>query len=217
MTADRKRSDRKIVVTLVAVVVFMFGFGYALVPLYDTFCVAFGLNGKTGTTDAGTAAEQGVDRSRRVMVQFTSHTASGLPWEFMPGRQSIEVHPGEVMDATYLARNLSSLQMVGRATYSVSPPEAAVHFKKTDCFCFTNQLLDGNESKQMPVRFVIDRSLPEDISTVTLSYTFFNAEKYLSESDREELAAGRSKHGSGADRAFSANDKQTLSDKRNKS
>ena len=189
MVASVNTANRKIIVRLLVLIVAMFGFGYALVPLYDTFCVAFGLNGKTGVTDNRTAAAQGVDESRWVTIQLTSHTASGLPWEFEPNQRSIQVHPGQVMDALYIARNTTQSPMVGRATYSVAPATAAVHFKKTECFCFTNQFLDPGESKEMPVRFVVARDLPADIHTITLSYSFFNAEKYVSEKERSKLTA----------------------------
>ena len=175
---------------LVALTVFMFGFGYALVPLYDTFCIAFGLNGKTGITDNQTAVEQGVDETRWITVQFTSHTASGLQWEFAPSQKSMKVRPGQLTDALYIAQNKASRSMVGRATYSVSPSTAAVHFKKTECFCFTNQVLNPGESKEMPVRFVLARDLPTEIKTITLSYSFFNAENYLSEEDKKDLSLG---------------------------
>lgn len=183
------RSNRGIVAGLIALMVFMFGFGYALVPLYDTFCIAFGLNGKTGVTDDRTAAAQGVDQSRWITIQFTSHTASGLPWDFRPAQRSIKVHPGEVMDALYVATNKTADSLVGRATYSVAPPTAAVHFKKTECFCFTNQVLEGGEMKEMPVRFVVERELPADIRTITLSYSFFNAEKYSDRQDASTVTA----------------------------
>lgn len=188
MKADSSKTNRKIIVRLLALTVFMFGFGYALVPLYDTLCVAFGLNGKTGVTDNRTAAADGIDETRWVTVQFTSHTAAGLPWEFKPIQKSIKVHPGQVMDAAYFAKNLTTRPIFGRATYSVAPSQAAVHFKKTECFCFTNQKLLANEVKDMPVRFVIDVDLPKEIHTVTLSYSFFNAEKYLSEQERIKLS-----------------------------
>ena len=183
------KSNTQIVVRLIAIMVFMFGFGYALVPLYDTFCIAFGLNGKTGTTSEFAAAAQGVDESRWVTVQFTSHTQVGLPWEFKPQQTTIKVRPGQVMDAVYFARNRGSRPIVGRATYSVSPSIAAVHFKKTECFCFQNQFLDVNEGREMPVRFVVGRDLPEDVQTVTLSYSFFNAEKHLSDDEKKKLVS----------------------------
>ena len=188
MTVDRNKKNRTIVIRLLALTVFMFGFGYALVPLYDTLCIAFGLNGKTGVTDNRTAAAKGIDETRWVTVQFTSHTANGLPWEFGPVQKSIKVHPGQVMDVSYFAKNKADRPIVGRATYSVAPSQAAIHFKKTECFCFTNQQLLANEAKDMPLRFVIDVDLPKDIHTVTLSYSFFNAEKYLSEQERLKLS-----------------------------
>ena len=188
MKADSSKANRRIIVRLLALTVFMFGFGYALVPLYDTFCIAFGLNGKTGVTDNRTAAAKGIDETRWVTVQFTSHTANGLPWVFKPAQKSIKVRPGQVLDAVYFAKNKATRPIVGRATYSVAPSQAAVHFKKTECFCFTNQKLLANEAKDMPVRFVIDVDLPKEIHTVTLSYSFFNAEKYLSEQERLKLS-----------------------------
>jgi cytochrome c oxidase assembly protein subunit 11 len=185
----KDRMNKRIVVRLVVLTVFMFGFGYALVPIYDTFCVAFGLNGKTGITDKQTAVAGGVDDSRWITVQFTSHTATGLPWEFKPVTRTVRVHPGAITDAVYFARNNSSYPLFGRATYSVAPAIAATHFKKTECFCFTNQLLKGGERRDMPVRFVVDRDIPEEVRTITLSYSFFNAQKYLSEEDKNKLTA----------------------------
>ena len=182
-------ANRRVVAKLVVLTVAMFGFGYALVPLYDTFCVAFGLNGKTGITDERTAAREQVDPNRWITVQFTSHTETGLPWDFGPVQRSMKVRPGEVMDAAYFAKNTSSHPVFGRATYSVAPSVAAVHFKKTECFCFSNQLLKGGERKDMPVRFVIERDIPEHVKTITLSYSFFNAEKFLSDEDRGKLTA----------------------------
>lgn len=187
MAIPSNKSNTRIILQLVALTVFMFGFGYALVPLYDTFCLAFGLNGKTGVTDNQSAVARGIDNTRWVTVQFTSHTASGLPWEFTPGQHSVKVRPGQLADAVYTAQNRAQRSVVGRATYSVAPAAAAVHFKKTECFCFTNQVLNPGELKEMPVRFVVDKDLPADIHTITLSYSFFNAEKYLSEKDKAQL------------------------------
>jgi cytochrome c oxidase assembly protein subunit 11 len=138
-----------------------------------------------------------VDENRWITVQFTSHTATGLPWEFQPVTRTVKVRPGAVTDAVYVARNKSSYPFFGRATYSVAPAIAAVHFKKTECFCFTNQLLNGGERREMPVRFVVERAIPEDVATITLSYSFFNAEKYLSPEDKAKLTVRAD--GSGAD------------------
>lgn len=196
---NKDRMNKPIIVRLAVLTVFMFGFGYALVPLYDTFCVAFGLNGKTGITDNQTAMAGGVDDSRWITVQFTSHTATGLPWEFKPVTRTVRVHPGAITDAVYFARNKSSFPLFGRATYSVAPAIAATHFKKTECFCFSNQLLNGGERREMPVRFVVDRNIPEEVRTITLSYSFFNAEKYLSEEDKNKLTAQADSGGANED------------------
>lgn len=189
MSTPGNRSNSRLVLRLAVVTVAMFGFGYALVPLYDTLCVAFGLNGKTRITDTQTAAAGGVDEDRTITIQFTSHTASGLPWDFRPLTKTLEVHPGEVMDAVYFAQNNAPYPMFGRATYSVSPATAAVHFSKTECFCFSNQFLDSRQAREMPLRFVVGRDIPEDVKTITLSYSFFNAEQYLSEEDKQKLVA----------------------------
>ena len=189
MGATSNLTNKRLILRLAVLTVAMFGFGYALVPLYDTFCVAFGLNGKTRITDTQTAMADGVDENRTITVQFTSHTASGLPWDFRPLTKTVEIQPGEVMDAVYFAQNNAPYPMFGRATYSVSPTAAAVHFSKTECFCFTNQFLESHEAREMPLRFVVGRGIPEDVKTITLSYSFFNAEQYLTEKDKEKLVA----------------------------
>jgi len=159
----------------------MFGFGFALAPLYDMFCQSFGINGKTGITSEAVARE--VDDTRWVTVVFTGGTTTGLPWEFRPKVSEMKVHPGAIAETSYYARNTSSYDMIGRAIPSVDPGEAAPHFKKTECFCFTEQKLKAGEARWMPVRFVVDRDLPRDVQTITLSYSFFNAEKYAKGKD----------------------------------
>jgi len=177
MTTPAKRSsNRRIVALLSVLVVAMFGFGYALVPLYDMFCDVFGINGKTGVTTE--AAIGRVDETRLVTVVFTGNTSSDLPWEFRPQVAQMRVHPGSVAQATFFTRNTSDRDVVGRAIPSVDPNYAGPHFKKTECFCFTEQKLAAGEAKDMVVRFVVDPDLPKDVETITLSYSFFNAEKY---------------------------------------
>lgn len=177
MTANTKQ-DRTLIGRLLIVVVAMFGFGYALVPIYNLVCDWTGINGKTGVIDNRVAQQNAVDTERWVTVEFTGNTAGGLPWEFKPSVTKMRVHPGEVAQTMYYAKNTSRSAMVSRAIPSVSPGKAAPHFKKTECFCFTEQRLDAGEAKEMPVRFVVDADLPADVTTITLSYAFFNAEKY---------------------------------------
>lgn len=157
------------------VAVAMFGFGYVLVPLYDVFCELTGINGKTKRGTIEQAAK--VDTSRWITVQFTGHTNSSLAWEFRPLQSKMRVHPGQVVVAKYIARNISGVLMTGQAIPSVSPSRAAKHFKKIECFCFTEQTLKVGEEKEMPVQFYVDTDVPEEVDTITLSYTFSKVNK----------------------------------------
>ena len=178
MTADRSlaQANGKTAGRLAVVVLAMFGFGYALVPFYDLLCELTGLGGRTGVVEAS-ALDGGVDTSRTIKVQFLGTVSSRLPWEFRPDVASMEVHPGQVYETTYFARNLSSATTIGQARPSVAPSVASLHFNKTECFCFVEQEFAPGEARSMPVRFVLSRGLPADIATVTLSYTFFNSQQ----------------------------------------
>ena len=150
----------------------MFGFGFAMVPLYDVFCDITGLNGKTGNQAALVDSMQ-VDTSRTVEVEFIASLNDNMPWEFKPVQHSVTVHPGEPTRIDYVAVNRTGKTIVGQAVPSVAPGRAAGYFQKTECFCFTEQKLEAGEEKQMPVIFVVDPDLPEDVSQLALSYTFF--------------------------------------------
>ncbi len=179
MSAPRNtvRANRRVAVTLGIVTVAMFGFGYALAPMYDLMCQAFGFNGKTGRTDAQAVAAQAVDSSRTVTVEFTGLATTGLPWEFRPLTKKLAVHPGEVREVKYWVRNTTNETITGQAVPSVAPGLTAGHFKKIECFCFSQQTLKPGETREMPVRFVIEPGLDPKVQTVTLSYTFFNTDK----------------------------------------
>jgi cytochrome c oxidase assembly protein subunit 11 len=152
----------------------MFAFGFALVPLYDVFCDLTGLNGKTGgPIEAAAAASVPIDKSRLVTVEFLATVKSGLPWEFRPVTTKMQVHPGMIYETHYVARNRSDRIVVGQAIPSVAPGSAAKHFNKIECFCFTQQTLAAGEEQQMPIRFMLDPALPAEVSSITLSYTFF--------------------------------------------
>lgn len=187
--ANRKTSRK-----LFVVAVLMFGFGYALIPLYSVLCKVTGINGKTETVAVDPKESLKVDKSRTVIVEFTGLASTGLPWEFKPAQIEMKVHPGEVKVAKYIARNYSAEQITGQASPSVSPNKSARHFKKLACFCFTSQTLAAGETKEMPVRFYVDTKLPKDVSRITLSYTFYNkdsksTEKY-SKSDHVHASLG---------------------------
>ncbi|MEJ2604022.1 MAG: cytochrome c oxidase assembly protein [Gammaproteobacteria bacterium] len=162
---------------LLVMTVAMFGFGFALVPLYDVFCDITGLGGRTNA-EAVTVTER-PDEERLITVEFVATVNQQGPWDFEPTVAKMQVHPGKLYDTTFYAKNLQSHGTVGRAVPSVSPSVAARHFTKTECFCFTNQPFEANEAKDMPVRFIVDRALPAHIDTVTLSYTFFDTEQQV--------------------------------------
>ena len=155
----------------------MFGFGFALVPLYDVFCDITGLNGKTGRVEASEINIDQVDRSRTIEVRFLANTNTGLPWSFEPLVKKMEVHPGQVYEAVYRVRSASASKTLGQAVPSVSPGVAAKHFNKTECFCFTQQELEARETRDMPLRFIVGTDISKDIEQITLSYTFFSLDK----------------------------------------
>ena len=169
---NKKSDNKKVTRNLLFVVVAMFGFGFALVPLYDVFCDITGLNGKTGEQVVSDKAIQ-IDTSREIKVEFLANLNAQMPWEFEPLTNVVKVHPGEAARIEYVARNKTDRDIVGQAVPSVSPGLAAAHFQKTECFCFTEQVLKAGEEKIMPVVFMIDPSIDEDVHEVTLSYTFF--------------------------------------------
>ncbi|MFV1997164.1 MAG: cytochrome c oxidase assembly protein [Acidiferrobacterales bacterium] len=173
--AEFKHANRRTMRKLLVVAVAMFGFGYALVPLYDVFCEITGINGKTKRGTIQQAVK--VDTSRWITVEFTAHTGSGLAWEFRPLQNKMRVHPGQVVIAKYFARNNSDKLDTGRAVPSVSPGRAARYFKKIECFCFSEQQLKAGEQKEMPVQFYVDTSVPDEVDTITLSYAFFNTNR----------------------------------------
>ncbi|GLX80760.1 cytochrome c oxidase assembly protein [Thalassotalea eurytherma] len=173
MTQTTDQNIKKTVKKLVLVVFAMFGFGFALVPLYDVFCDITGLNGKTNT-EAATALIDGVDESRTVKVQFISRTAQGIPWQFAPMTNEISVHPGEMKLVKFYAKNESTRDIIGQAVPSVSPGVAAVYFQKIECFCFNHQPLKAQEEVEMALQFYVDPELPEDVKTLTLSYTLYD-------------------------------------------
>ena len=171
----RKQANRRVVKRLGFTALLMFGFGFAMVPLYDVFCDITGLNGKTGRIELEEALSQTVDEDREVTVEFLATVHSELPWEFRPMVRRVKVHPGEVIEVNYFARNKTGEIVTGQAVPSLAPGLAAKYFSKTECFCFTRQALGPGEGKEMPLRFIVDPELPEDVRTVSLSYTFYQA------------------------------------------
>jgi len=168
--------NRRMVVKLAIVAGLMFGFGYALVPMYRAICNALGIN-VLSVIEQRQAAERRstgntqVDPSRTVTVEFDANARG--PWDFKPALRSVQVHPGEIATVMYEFRNAQDRTIAAQAIPSYAPRNAAAHFNKLECFCFSEYTLKPGESKQWPVVFVIDPKLPKDVTTITLSYTFF--------------------------------------------
>ena len=171
--AETELDNRTILRKLVVVAVLMFGFGWALVPLYRKICEVTGINVVTArNAEAASAARNTqVDTSRTVVVEFDANSQG--PWRFKPHVNHVEVHPGELVRVDYDLVNLEPRAMVGQAIPSYAPMQSASHFQKLECFCFKQQTLAANETRRFPVVFFIDPALPKDVKTITLSYTFF--------------------------------------------
>ena len=168
---------------LAAVVLFMFGFGFALVPLYGAICQLTGLNGKSNGMLVASDVKERVDSSRTVKVQFLTTVNGGRVWSFSADQPQIEVHPGKLYTVYFDATNQQDKDVVGQAVPSVAPWNAAKHLHKTECFCFSQQPFKAGEMKHMPVRFTLDPELPADVDTVTLSYTFFDVTELAQQSE----------------------------------
>ena len=172
--------NRRMLGKLAVVAALMFGFGYALVPMYRAICDALGINvlsvserrvaqGWLGSSQAKGNSQ--VDTTRTITVEFDANARG--PWSFKPAVSSLQVHPGELATVTYHFRNEQNRTMAAQAIPSYAPRQASAHFNKLECFCFNEYTLAPGEQKEWPVVFVIDPKLPRDVTTITLSYTFF--------------------------------------------
>ncbi len=167
----------RMVSKLLVVAAGMFSFGYALVPIYRAICEMTGINvlaagdrNIPGATSKAPANTQ-VDTSRTITVEFDANARG--PWEFKPAQRSVQVHPGEMVSVMYEFQNTQNRRMAAQAIPSYAPQQAAPHFNKMECFCFSQYTLEPGEKKSWPVVFVIDPKLSRDVRTITLSYTFF--------------------------------------------
>ena len=168
---------------MVVVALCAFAFTFALVPLYRIACEkVFGIRLAQTASDAQ-AATPAPGQERWVTVQFDGGVNSALPWEFRPHQMSMQVQPGKQYETTYYAKNTSQRVIVGSAVPSVAPARGSKYFNKTECFCFTAQKLEAGESRDMPVRFIVDPALPADVKTLTLSYAFFRNDTLTAEAN----------------------------------
>ena len=173
MSAPRANVSNKGILKLLGISLGAFAFTFSLVPLYRLACEkVFGIRLDNSAADASATAAA-VPVERWVTVEFDGSVNSKLPWGFHPNEARMRVRVGEQYEATYAAHNASQNAVVGSATPSVAPARASGYFSKTECFCFTAQTLQAGETRDLPVRFIIDPALPRDVHTITLSYTFF--------------------------------------------
>lgn len=173
IATDKIKAKNKITLTyLIILTLAMFGFGFAMVPLYNVLCEITGLNGKTGSYSALSTAP--IDVSRKITVQFLATDNAELPWTFIPLIKEVDVYPGENKEVAFYAKNNSGHTMTVQAIPSVTPGIAAKYLRKTECFCFQRQTFKDGEARDMPVLFHLDPSLPKNIQTITISYTLFD-------------------------------------------
>lgn len=165
-----ERDNRRLMTRLSIFSAAMFGFGFLLVPFYEQFCQITGINDLI--RPAAAVENTQVDKSRWITMEFDSNV-HGMAWDFRPVQRSVRVHPGEMIQVEFDVRNNGTQALVGQAIPSYGPKHAAPHVKKLECFCFKQQPLQVGEAKRMPVQFVVDSTLPADVNTITLSYTFF--------------------------------------------
>jgi len=170
-----KNNHKRLVITLIILVIGMFAFGFALVPIYNSLCKQLGINGKTNKTSiAYDTANANVEKNRTVLVQFVATNNGSVPWSFYPKTKQIRIHPGELATLSFYAENTTDHRMTVQAIPSVTPGLAAKYLKKTECFCFTQQTLNGHEAMDMPLIFHLDNDLPKDVKTITLAYALFD-------------------------------------------
>ena len=168
---ERKKITKGFWIKLVSVPVLMFFFAYAMVPIYDVLCDLTGFNGKTGTVETEQLYE--VNEERVVSVSFFAATSPGFPVQFAPKVASMDIVPGKFYTTSYIAKNTTDEMIYGKAIPSVAPTDAALHFKKVECFCFIKQGFKPNEEVEMTLRFVIEPEMKERIKDVSLSYNFY--------------------------------------------
>ena len=167
------RINRQMLVRLSLFALLMFGFGYAMVPFYKKFCEVTGINNLLQPNAAKSeVSNTQIDKSRWVTLEFDANV-HGMPWQFGAIQRSVRVHPGEMVQVSFEITNKGSSTLVGQAIPSYGPKHGAPFVKKLECFCFKQQVLAAGESREMPVQFVIDPALPASVTTLTLSYTFF--------------------------------------------
>lgn len=166
--------NRRLLKQLMLLVLLMFGFAFALVPIYNVMCKQLGINGKPDLTQVKRQTALQEDTSRDIWVEFDTTMNEQLPWEFRPLHKRVKMHPGGVIHTAYYAKNLTTHPMVIQAIPSITPGRAARYVKKLECFCFSRQGLQPGKSAELPLTFILENDIPKDVKTLTLSYTLFD-------------------------------------------
>ncbi len=173
-----KKTHRRVITIGVTMAVVMFAFCFAMVPLYSLVCKKIGLNTSAPNNDllspVSAETKEPPDLSRTIKVQFVAVNHNGMPWDFYPRTKSVLVHPGENKQVLFYAKNTTHKTMSVQAIPSMTPPESIGHFHKIQCFCFNQQTLKAQESKDMPMIFRIDKEIPKEVHVITLAYTLFD-------------------------------------------
>ncbi len=181
---QQERNKRRTMWWLAGLTVGMFGFGFALVPLYSLLCQVTGIQSveqRTAVQAVQTGPAKPVDKERWITVKFSANVQPNLPWHFKAVERKVRVHPGEMATVNFIAENRSSKTITGQALPSVAPFQATDFFSKMECFCFTQQTLEGGERKEMPLQFIVSPDLPDDIASLTLSYNFMRVQDQLAD------------------------------------
>lgn len=171
---QRKLANRRLVIGLSVMTAGFFAFGWALIPLYNVFCKVAGVGSAEAKAVRATNVHEAVDPNREITIEFVADPASVGSFEFKPRVATMKVHPGKLYDTTFFAKNLTASASVAQAVPSIAPSLAAQYFHKTECFCFTPQRFAVGEGRDMPLRFIVDANLPNNIDRLTLAYTFFD-------------------------------------------
>jgi cytochrome c oxidase assembly protein subunit 11 len=172
---DRRAANRRLTRNLLLFAAGSFGFGFALVPLYDLVCDVTGYGNRKALLEAATVVEQ-ADLNRSITIELVSATAAAGDWEFRPANGNMQVHPGRLYEAKFYATNLRPRAVTAQAIPSVAPTQATRYFQKTECFCFTPQHFEASETRELTVRFIVDPALPPNIDRVTLAYSMYTTE-----------------------------------------
>jgi cytochrome c oxidase assembly protein subunit 11 len=175
----RDRLNRDLTLKLLGIALGSFGFGFALVPLYNVIC------GVTGVGDQSTLlrrvkAIENPDPTRTITIEFLGNVASAGEWDFEPVARTVEIHPGKLYSAEFFAHNLTGRDMTAQAVPNIAPSKVAAYFHKTECFCFSPQHFNVNEQRNMPIRFIVDPAIPKYVDRITLAYTFYDASSQVS-------------------------------------